>query len=188
MPIMSDLTQVLDSIETGNTKASERLLPLVYDDLRRIAKSKLSKENRNWTVQPTELVHEAWLRLNKNRDQNQWNSRGHFFAAAAESMRRILVERARKSGRIRHGGEFQRVDLAQVSLASEDSDNTLLAVHDALEKLEQESQESALVVKLRYFVGMGHQEIADVLNISEPTVRRRWAYSRAFLYAELKNI
>jgi RNA polymerase sigma factor (TIGR02999 family) len=130
-------------------------------------------------------VHEAWLRL-IGPNEALWNSRGHFFGAAAEAMRRILLERARKKGRVRHGGGLQRVDLDQVALATQDSDEVIVAVDEALEKLAAESPQKAEIVKLRYFGGLEHREIAEVLGVSEPTVRRHWAYARSWLYAELK--
>jgi RNA polymerase sigma factor (TIGR02999 family) len=145
----------------------------------------MANEAPGQTLQPTALVHEAWLRL-VGSGQEHWNSRGHFFGAAAEAMRRILVERARKKARVRHGGQLERVDLDHVTVAARDNDDTILAVHEALEKLAGQSPQKAEVVKLRYFAGMEHAEIAEALGVSEPTVRRRWAYARSWLYAELK--
>jgi RNA polymerase sigma factor (TIGR02999 family) len=136
------------------------------------------------TLQPTALVHEAWLRL-VGSSRGDWNSRGHFFGAAAEAMRRILVERARKKARVRHGGQLERVELDHVTLAARDNDDTILAIDEALEKLAARSPQKAEVVKLRYFVGLEHAEIAEALGVSEPTVRRHWAYARSWLYAEL---
>ena len=183
---MTQLTQLLDEIDQGQPNAADALLPLVYDDLRRLAQHRLANEHQVKTIQATELVHEAWLRLSNHQDPKKWNSRGHFFAAAAESMRRILVERARKRERIRHGAGMRQVDLSLVTIATEDSDDIVLALHEAIEKLALEAPEKAVIVKMRYFIGMGHAEIASATGISEPTVRRHWAYARAFLYAELK--
>lgn len=185
---MSDVTQLLGAMEAGDTTAGEKLLPLVYEELRRLAAHKMAQEAPGQTLQATALVHEAWLRLGEG-DVGivSWNGRSHFFGAAAEAMRRILVDRARRKGRVRHGGQLERVELDQVTIASDDSDDTVLAVHEALEKLAMESPQKAEIVKLRYFTGMEHAEIAKVLGISEPTVRRHWAFARAWLYAELKG-
>ncbi len=184
---MSDVTQLLGALDAGDPRAGEQLLPLVYEELRRLAAVRMAQENPGQTLQATALVHEAWLRLTGAEGQKVWNGRGHFFGAAAEAMRRILVDRARMKGRVRHGGELERVDLVHATLATEDSDDTVLAVHEALEKLAVESPQKAEIVKLRYFIGLEHAEIAQALGISEPTVRRHWAYARAWLYAELKN-
>jgi RNA polymerase sigma factor (TIGR02999 family) len=184
---MSDVTRILSQIEQGDARAGQQLLPLVYDELRKLAARKMAQEKPGQTLQATALVHEAWLRLAGSEEQKLWNSRGHFFAAAAEAMQRILVDRARKRDRVRHGGEWERVDLEHVTLATQDSDATVLAVHEALEKLAAESPRMAEIVKLRYFTGLEHGEIAQALGISEPTVRRHWAYARSWLYTELKE-
>jgi RNA polymerase sigma factor (TIGR02999 family) len=183
---MSGVTQLLSAIEAGDPRAGEHLLPLVYEELRKLAASRMAQEKPGQTLQATALVHEAWLRLVGAEEQKTWNSRGHFFGAAAEAMRRILVDRARTKGRIRRGGRLERVDMEHVTIATEDSDGTVLAIHEALEKLALESPQKAEIVKLRYFTGMEHAEIAEALGISEPTVRRHWAYARSWLYAELK--
>jgi RNA polymerase sigma factor (TIGR02999 family) len=182
---MGELTQILSQIEQGDPQAGEQLLPLVYEELRKLAAARMAQESGTQTLQPTALVHEAWLRLS-GPNQGDWRSRNHFFGAAAEAMRRILIERARKKARVRHGGKLERVDLEHVTLATEDSDETVLAIHEALEKLAAESPQKAEIVKLRYFVGMEHGEIAASLGLAEPTVRRHWAYARAWLFAELK--
>jgi len=182
---MSDVTQILGALARGDSNVAEELLPLVYQELRQLAARKMANEAPGQTLQPTALVHEAWLRLVGSGPEH-WNSRGHFFCAAAEAMRRILVERARKKGRVRHGGQLERVNLDHVSVAAQDSDDTILAVHEALEKLAGQSPQKAEVVKLRYFAGLEHAEIAAALGVSEPTVRRHWAYARSWLYAELK--
>jgi len=182
---MSDVTQILQRVEQGDGKAAEELLPLVYQELRRLAAARMAQESPGQTLQATALVHEAWLRLTGDKG-TAWNSRWHFFGAAAEAMRRILLERARKKGRVRHGGEWQRVDLGEVTLATQDSDDVIVAVNEALEKLAAESAEEAEIVKLRYFGGLEHAEIAQVLGLGESTVRRHWTYARSWLYAELK--
>jgi RNA polymerase sigma factor (TIGR02999 family) len=183
---MSELTRILEAMQRGEPRAAEELLAEVYQELRRLAQWHMSREAPGHTLQATALVHEAWLRLS-NPAERKWNSRGHFFAAAAEAMRRILVERARKKARPRHGGQLERVDLAHVTLATEDSDDTVLAIHESLEKLAHESAQQAEIVKLRYFVGLEHAETAEALGISEATARRHWAYARSWLYAELKS-
>jgi RNA polymerase sigma factor (TIGR02999 family) len=184
---MPEVTQLLSAIDAGNAKAADQLLPLVYDELRKLAMHRMAQEKPGQTLQATALVHEAWLRLVGSEEQKSWNSRGHFFGAAAEAMRRILVDRARKKDRVRHGGELERVDLEHVTLAIQDNDDTVLAIHEALEKLALESPQKAEIVKLRYFTGLEHSEIAEALGVSEPTVRRHWAYARSWLYAELKK-
>jgi RNA polymerase sigma factor (TIGR02999 family) len=180
------VTRILQAVNAGDDQAAEKLLPLVYDELRRLAAVRMAHESPGQTLQATALVHEAWLRL-VGSNPVQWNGRGHFFGAAAEAMRRILIERARKKARIRHGGQLERVELDHVTLATQDSDDVIVAVNDALEKLAAESPQKAEIVKLRYFAGLEHVEIAEVLGVSEPTVRRHWAYARSWLYAELKQ-
>ncbi len=180
------LTQILGAIGAGNAQAAQELLPLVYDELRRIAAVKMAREAPGQTLQPTALVHEAWLRLG-GETQPAWQNRAHFFAAAAEAMRRILVDRARSKASLRHGGGCRHIDIELVTVAYEDADDTVCAVHEALDKLAAQHPRKAEIVKLRYFIGMTHQEIADALGIAEPTVRQDWAYARAWLYAELKS-
>jgi RNA polymerase sigma factor (TIGR02999 family) len=182
---MSEVTHILNRVQQGDPQASEELLPLVYDELRKLAAARMAHEPAGQTLQATALVHEAWLRLTGPAEV-QWNGRGHFFAAAAEAMRRILVDRARVKARERHGGQLERVDFEHVTLASEDSDDTVLAIHEALEKLARESAQQAEIVKLRYFAGLEHAEIAEALGIAEATVRRHWSYARSWLYAELR--
>jgi RNA polymerase sigma factor (TIGR02999 family) len=180
------VTQILEAIGAGDKHAAAELLPLVYDELRQLAAARMAQESPGQTLQATALVHEAWLRLTGGKD-TVWNSRWHFFGAAAEAMRRILLERVRKKGRVRHGGELQRVDLAQVTVAIQDSDDVIVAVNEALEKLAAESPKEAEIVKLRYFGGLEHAEIAEILGLGESTVRRHWTYARSWLYAELKS-
>lgn len=184
---MSDVTQLLHAIDAGDPKAADRLLPLVYEELRKLAAARMAQEKPGQTLQATALVHEAWLRLAGTEKQKAWNSRGHFFGAAAEAMRRILVERARQKARVRHGGGLERVDLEHVNLATEDNDQTLLAMSDALDALARESPQKAEIVKLRYFTGLENQEIARALGISLSTVERSWAYARSWLHRELKK-
>jgi RNA polymerase sigma factor (TIGR02999 family) len=180
------VTEILEAVNAGDKQAAEELLPLVYDELRRLAAAKMAQESPGQTLQATALVHEAWLRLTGGKE-TVWNSRWHFFGAAAEAMRRILLERARRKGRVRHGGKLERVDLEQVTVATQDSDDVVVAVDEALEKLTVESPQEAEIVKLRYFGGLEHAEIAEALGLSETTVRRHWTYARCWLYAELKS-
>jgi RNA polymerase sigma factor (TIGR02999 family) len=184
---MSDVTQLLNAIDAGDSKAADQLLPLVYEELRKLAAHKMAQEKPGQTLQATALVHEAWLRLTGAEEQQLWNSRGHFFGAAAEAMRRILVNRARDKGRQRHGGKLQRVDFENVDLATEDSDETVVAVNEALEALARHSPQKAEIVKLHYFTGMGYAEIAEVLGVSLATVERHWAYARSWLFCEMKK-
>ena len=184
---MPDVTQLLNAIDAGDAKAADQLLPLVYEELRKLAAAKMAQEKPGQTLQATALVHEAWLRLAGADGQKAWNSRGHFFGAAAEAMRRILVDRARQKARIRHGGKLERVDLEHVTIATEDSDETMLAMSDALDTLARESPQKAEIVKLRYFTGLENQEIARALGISLSTVERSWAYARSWLHREIKK-
>jgi RNA polymerase sigma factor (TIGR02999 family) len=183
---MSDVTQLLGAIKAGDPKAADQLLPLVYEELRRLAAQKMAREAAGQTLQPTALVHEAWLRLVGPGDQ-QWNSRGHFFAAAAEAMRRILIDNARRKHRLRHGHGLARVDLDQVDVAIHADDETLLRVDEALQKLAQEDSVKAELVKLRFFIGLSIAEAGQSLGLSESTAKRYWAYARAWLYEELQR-
>jgi RNA polymerase sigma factor (TIGR02999 family) len=183
--IMSEFTRVLDQIQQGNEKAAGELLPLVYEELRKLAAHKMAGEAPGQTLQPTALVHEAWLRLT-GAENRAWDSQGHFFAAAAEAMRRILIERARAKGRLRRGSRAEHVPLDHVTIASEDPSETVLAINEALDRLAARDPFKAEVVKMRYFAGLSQDEIARALRVSEPTVRRHWAIARAWLYAEMK--
>lgn len=178
---MQDITHLLEQIEQGDQAASEQLLPLVYEDLRRLAAAKMSKEKPGQTLQPTALVHEAYLRLVNAKELQKWNSRSHFFAAAAEAMRRILINRVRDKNRIKRGGKLHRVDLDKVELADQTPDDVLLAVNEALEDLARENPAAADLVKLRYFAGFTLKDAATSLNISTSTADRRWAFARAWL-------
>jgi RNA polymerase sigma factor (TIGR02999 family) len=180
---MSDVTRILEAAQNGDPQAAEELLPMVYEELRKLAAHKLAHEQPGQTLQPTALVHEAWLKL-AGSDQN-WNGRGHFFAAASEAMRRILVDRARKRNRERHGAGLQRVDLDSVEFAATTDDQTLLRLDDALAKLAIEAPEKAELVKLRYFSGLTIADAALALGISEATAKRHWTYARAWLLCEL---
>lgn len=182
---MGDVTRILAGIEQGDPAAAERLLPLVYEELRNLAAQRLTREKPGQTLQATALVHEAYLRLVDVDQVQQWNSRGHFFAAAAEAMRRLLVEQARRKKRVRHGGARQRVDLDSELCMSEESDDTLLLIDDAIDRLAAEDPEAAKVVKLRYFAGLTIEETAAAMNISVRTVNRHWTYARAWLYQQM---
>jgi len=184
---MSDVSRILERLEQGDGKAAEELLPVVYEELRKLAAHKMAQEKPGQTLQATALVHEAWLRLTGSEQQQVWNSRGHFFGAAAEAMRCILINRARDKARQRHGGELQRVAFEHVELAAVDNDETVLAVNEALEALAHHSPQKAEIVKLHYFTGMGYAEIAEVLGLSLATVERHWAYARSWLFCEMKK-
>jgi RNA polymerase sigma factor (TIGR02999 family) len=182
---MSDVTRILNAIEHGDPHAADELLPLVYEQLRQLAAKKLAHESPDQTLQPTALVHEAWLRLVGNQ-RVQWDGRAHFFAAAAEAMRRILINNARRKRAIRHGGGQQRVNLEGIDVATTARDDEMLAVDEALEKLAAHDKTKAELVKLLYFVGMTIPEAASVLGISEPTAKRYWSYSRAWLLSTIE--
>jgi RNA polymerase sigma factor (TIGR02999 family) len=183
---MSDVKQILESVERGEPHAAGELLPLVYDQLRRLAARQLALENPGQTLDATALVHEAYARLVGNNLEQPWNGRGHFYAAAAEAMRRILVENARRKRRLRHGGDRKRRNLDEALLAEAVADDRLLAVNEHLEKLAQEEATAAEVVKLRYFAGLTTAQTAEALGISVRSANRHWAYARAWLYEQLK--
>lgn len=183
---MSDITQMLEAAGRGDPQSAEALLPVVYEELRRLASARMAHEPAGHTLQPTALVHEAWLRLVSGGDKN-WDHRGHFFAAAAEAMRRILVERARRKQRIRHGGELERVPLSEIEIPGGADDRRLLEVHEALDALAAEDEQQAQVVKLRFFVGLGNAEIARLMGLSEKSVQRYWNHAKAWLYQNIKS-
>jgi RNA polymerase sigma factor (TIGR02999 family) len=183
---VSDVTRILDAIQQGDSKAADQLLPLVYDELRRLAAHKMVHQPPEQTLQATALVHEAYLRL-IGSEPVQWNSRGHFFSAAAEAMRRILIERARKKSARKHGGGLQRVDLDQVDIALDTEDDLLLLLNDALEEFREKDPTAAELIKLRFFVGLPNQQAAELLGVSERTAKRSWAYARAWLYHRMQN-
>ena len=179
------VTEILEAVGAGDERAAEKLLPLVYDELRRLAAAKMAHEAPGQTLQPTALVHEAWLRLVGSGNEH-WNGRGHFFGAAAEAMRRILIDRARKRHRERHGHGLVRLDLNQLDVAIPTDDDLLLRVNEALEKLEAEAPERAQLVKLRFFTGLSIPEAAEALGVATATANRYWAFARAWLLAELQ--
>ena len=181
---MSDVTQILGAMQQGDRQASEELLPLVYRELRHLAAARMANEAPGQTLQPTALVHEAWLRL-VGAEQQTWQNRAHFFGAAAEAMRRILIESARRKRALRHGGGQQRLDLQEVEIAAPTTDDELIALSEALEEFAVEDGPKAELVKLRYFTGLTTKEAAEILNISVPTADRWWAYSRAWLFKEI---
>jgi len=178
---VSDVTLILQRAQAGDPQAAGELLPLVYEELRRLAAARMAHEAPGQTLQPTALVHEAWLRL-VGKENQKWDGRAHFFGAAAEAMRRILIERARRKRAVRHGGKQQRVDIQDVDLASPSDDDQLLAVSEALDKLAAQHKEEAELVKLRYFVGLTNEEAAEVLGISPRTAKYYWTHARAWLF------
>jgi RNA polymerase sigma factor (TIGR02999 family) len=180
---MSDIPRLLDAIDEGDPKAPEQLLPLVYQELRRLAAHKMAQEAPGQTLQPTALVHEAWLRLAVNENR-RWNDRAHFFCVAAEAMRRILVENARRKHRQRRGGDWQRIELDEADLGLT-NDEQVLAVNEALENFAAVDKPKAELVKLRYFVGLTIEQAADILGISPATAKRHWTYARTWLYVEI---
>jgi RNA polymerase sigma factor (TIGR02999 family) len=182
---MSDVTRTPGAVGKGAPHAANELLPLVYEELRRVAAARMAFEAPGQTLQPTALVHEAWLRLTGDK-RRHWNDRTHFFAAAAEAMRLILVDNARRKRAARHGGGQQRVEMPEVASAIVEHDDKVLAVDEALEKFATLDPEKAELVKLRYFVGMTLEEAAEALGISERTAKRYWAFARAWLHEEIK--
>ena len=173
-------------MQPNEAQTTEQLLPLVYAELRRLAAHKMARENPGQTLQPTALVHEAWLKLGGGQNP-QWRNRNHFFAAAAEAMRRILTDNAKRKLRVRHGGGQHRVELDDCATAADSDADHILAVSEALEKLSQRDPQRAELVKLRYFVGLTFEQAAEVLGISEPTAKRYWAFARAWLYEEIRT-
>jgi RNA polymerase sigma factor (TIGR02999 family) len=187
---MTDVTRILSAVEQGDARAAEQLLPLVYDELRKLAAQKLAQEKPGQTLQATALVHEAYLRLvdsERRGSSPPWDSRGHFFAAAAEAMRRILVEQARRKRRVRHGGGKKRIDLSEACSVIESLPDELLALDEALTRLASLNPIRAEVVKLRFFAGLAMADIAKSLGISKPTAERYWAFARTWLHAELQG-
>jgi RNA polymerase sigma factor (TIGR02999 family) len=182
---MTEVTRVLSAIQEGDPHAANQLLPLVYEELRRLAAQKLAQEKPGQTLEATALVHEAYLRLVDVEKAQKWNSRGHFFAAAAEAMRRILVERARSKGRAKHGGDWQRVDFEQLDVMTSVSADQLVALDDALARLAALDHLAGELVKLRYFAGLDLDQAATALGVSTATAYRHWAYARAWLHHEL---
>jgi len=183
---MSEFTRILNAAQVGDPKAQDDLLPLVYHELRQLAARKMAREVGTQTLQPTALVHEAWLRLG-GEEQPTWDNRTHFFCAAAEAMRRILIDRARSKQAVRHGGGQERLDIDEVEIAAPMKHDELLAVNDALERFSRHAPQKAELVKLRYFAGLGLKEAGQVLGISEPTAVRWWTYSKTWLYQAIQE-
>jgi RNA polymerase sigma factor (TIGR02999 family) len=184
---MHEVTRILSAIEQGDPQAAEQLLPLVYDELRRLAAEKMAPEKPGQTLQATALVHEAYLRLVGVEKAQRWDSRGHFFAAAAEAMRRILVEQARRKTSLRRGGALQRNCLEHAEIVAPEPSDSTMALHEALARFEKIHKLKADLVKLRYFAGLTIPQAAEALGISSATADRYWAYARAWLHAELKR-
>jgi RNA polymerase sigma factor (TIGR02999 family) len=182
---MSDITRVLQAIGRGEGHASEELLPLVYDELRRLAAARMANELAGQTLQPTALVHEAWLRLVGPGEQ-MWQNRAHFFGAAAEAMRRILIESARRKSRLIHGGGQVRLDIQDMELAETTPDDKVLLINEALERLEAENPERAQIVVLKFFGGLTNREVAESLGIGERSVERQWSYAKAWLFRQIR--
>ncbi|MEQ1903020.1 MAG: sigma-70 family RNA polymerase sigma factor [Pirellulaceae bacterium] len=185
---MEEVTRVLSALDQGDPTAAEQLLTLVYDELRRLAAKKIANEKPGQTLQPTALVHEAYLRLvGGSNAETTWNNRNSFFSAAAEAMRRILIDRARHKGRVKHGGAVHRIDLATDDLAGPLSNERLLDVDEALTRLEKEHPDKAQIVKLRFFAGMTNAEAAAVAGVSPATAQRHWTFARVWLFSELED-
>ncbi len=182
----SDVTQLLGAIDSGDPKAAEALLPLVYDELRKLAGAKMAREQPGQTLQATALVHEAWMRIAKDGDSH-WKSRGHFFGAAAEAMRRILVETARRKSRLKHGAGVVLEAVDELNIAAAVPEDRLVQVNEALEQLEQEDPEAARIVKLRYFAGLTNEQVAGMLDTSLRSVERRWTWAKAWLFDWIRN-
>jgi RNA polymerase sigma factor (TIGR02999 family) len=185
---MQDITHLLHQCDEGDPQAAAEILPLVYDELRKLAAAKMAEERCDHTLQPTALVHEAYLRLVGSDGENEWDGRGHFFAAAAEAMRRLLVESARRSQRVKHGGDKQRIAFDQIDLPGISvGDVDLVALDDVLHQLAEEDPTACEVVKLRYFTGLTIEQTAQALGVSVSTTNRNWAYAKAWLYQKLNS-
>jgi RNA polymerase sigma factor (TIGR02999 family) len=187
VPVMNDVTRVLSAIEQGDPHAAEQLLPLVYDELRKLAAQKLAQEKPGQTLQATALVHEAYLRLVDVEKAQHWNSRGHFFAAAAEAMRQILVQNARRKSRVKHGGGRTRIDMDDLEIAAPERSEDMLALDEALTQLAAADPQAAELVKLRYFAGCTIPQAAEVLGVSPRTADFLWAYARTWLFQKLQG-
>jgi RNA polymerase sigma factor (TIGR02999 family) len=183
---MNEITRVLQKLGADAPAASEELLPLVYDELRRLASIRMAQESAGQTLQPTALVHEAWLQLSGSGNRH-WENRAHFFGAAADAMRRILIDKARRKSRLKHGGGQSRLDIAEVDLASAPPDDNVLLINEAVEALEREDPEQARVVVFKFFAGLTNDEVAESLGISERTVRRQWECAKAWIFQWLKD-
>jgi RNA polymerase sigma factor (TIGR02999 family) len=187
MQLMSDVTRLLDAISQGDRQATAELLPLVYEELRRLAAEKMAQERPGQTLQATALVHEAYLRLVDGKDGQQWDNRWHFFAAAAEAMRRVVLNRARDKKRLKRGGDLRRVEMEQINLTFDANDDELIALDEALDELEREDATAAQVVKLRFFAGLKQRVVAAAVGISLRSVERQWAFAQAWLYDRLRR-
>lgn len=185
-PAINEITRVLEGLGRGDPKSAEELLPLVYHELRKLAGARISRLPPGQTIEATVLVHEAWLRIEGGQKQS-WESRRHFFAAAAQAMRHILIERARRKLRARHGAGMERIDLDAMEIPAPADDERLLALNEALDELTNVAPEKAEVVKLRFFAGMGEAEVAELLQISPRTVERRWSYAKAWLFEHVQR-
>lgn len=183
---MSEVTRIFDDAANGGTASAEELLPLIYDELRALAANKMRREAPGQTLQPTALVHEAWLRLSKEAGSH-WRNRDQFYAMAAEVMRRLLVDRARRGRSGRHGGHLERVELDAIDVPGRQDDTVILEIHDALERLAAEDPQKAEIVKLRFFVGLENAEIASLLDVSTKTVERHWAFAKAWLGKAMRD-
>ena len=183
---MSDITLVIEAVGRGEKQASEELLPLVYEELRRLAAARMARESAGQTLQPTALVHEAWVRMVEGGART-WNNRAHFFGAASEAMRRILIDRARRKARLKHGGGQERLSLEHLEIAESLPDDKILLVDEALERLEKQDPETARVVVLRFFGGLTSEEIAGLMGTSERSVRRQWAFAKTWLFDCIKE-
>jgi len=183
---MSDITLMLESISAGDNHASEQLLPVVYDELRRLAAVRMSQEAAGQTLQPTALVHEAWLRLVGGQQQS-WENRAHFFGAAAEAMRRILIERARRKSRLKRGSGQALLDIADLDVIAAMPDDKVLLVDEAVEQLKLEDPEKAKIVLLKFFAGLTNEQAAEILNVNERTVRRQWEFAKAWLFERIRG-
>ncbi|MEQ1824810.1 MAG: ECF-type sigma factor [Pirellula sp.] len=184
---MSDVTRILSQIESGDPSAANQLLPLVYDELRKLATARLAQEKPGQTLQATALVHDVYIRLVDVDKPQHWNGRGHFFGAAAEAMRRILVENARRKLRVRHGGEMTRIDFDEAELVCALPPDELLGLNDAIENLAKHDQPAAEMVKLRYFAGLSVEQAADVLGLSRTNAYRHWTYAKAWLFSQIQD-
>ena len=182
---MSDITLVLEAVSLGDSHAADELLPLVYAELRRLAAARMVQESAGHTLQPTALVHEAWLRLVNDKNRN-WQNRGHFFVAVSEVMRRILIDNARRKARLKHGGGQQRLNIEDVEPAVVTPDEKLLMLNDALEQVEKENPEWSRIVMLKYFTGLTNHEVAETLGISESTVERHWFNAKRWLFKRIR--
>jgi RNA polymerase sigma factor (TIGR02999 family) len=184
---MSQVTVILQAMGRGEHRASEELLPLVYDELRRHAANRMSRESAPQTLQPTALVHEAWLRM-VGHGSRTWQNRAHFFGAAAEAMRRILIESARRKARLKRGGDQIQIDLDQIDVAAASPEERILLIDEALERLEKQDPEKARVVVLKFFGGHTNHEVAETLGVNERTVERHWAYAKAWLFQSIRTL